>query len=142
MSLESHIFASVLTATMAEHIELGKWGEEYAAQFLQQKGYIILDRDWRYGRSHRDLDIVCKTPDQATVVFVEVKTRSSDTLVKPERAVNREKVKHIGQAANQYVKLYHITERLRFDIITIVGRQGSTDLKVNHIEHAFNPLLF
>ena len=63
---------------MAEHNDLGKWGEEYAAVYLQKQGYVILDRDWRYGRSKSDIDIICKTPDMRIVVFVEVKTRATE----------------------------------------------------------------
>ena len=41
---------------MAEHNDLGKWGEDLAADYLQRKGYMILERDWKSG--HRDLDII------------------------------------------------------------------------------------
>ena len=58
---------------MAEHNELGKWGEELAAKYLEQKGYVIRDRDWRQGKL--DLDIVAVADDGETVVFVEVKAR-------------------------------------------------------------------
>lgn len=126
---------------MAEHNDLGKWGEEYACKYLQRQGYVIMDRDWRYGRSKRDIDIVCRTPDGATVVFVEVKTRAQEEVTEPEDAVDRKKIAHIGRAADNYVKLYDIVEDLRFDIITIIGRKDSPNIKLNHIEDAFNPLL-
>ncbi len=126
---------------MAEHNDLGKWGEEYAAVYLQKNGYIIMDRDWRYGRSKSDIDIICKTPDLRTVVFVEVKTRASEQILAPEDAVNIRKVRHIGRAADNYVKMYNIVEDLRFDIFTIIGHKDSKDIQINHIENAFNPLL-
>lgn len=125
---------------MAEHNELGKWGEDYAAEYLQSQGYIILERDWHYGRSKRDIDIICKSADRTAVVFVEVKTRSHDEVVAPEFAVDRRKVRHIGKAADNYVKMNNIVEYLRFDIITIIGRKGGKDIKLNHIVDAFNPM--
>jgi putative endonuclease len=125
---------------MAEHNDLGKWGENYAAEYLMKQGYIIMDRNWRYGRSLNDLDIICKTEDLTTVVFVEVKTRSHEELVRPEAAIDRKKIYHIGRAADHYVKLFHINERLRFDIITIIGTKESGDVKLNHIVDAFSPL--
>jgi len=125
---------------MAEHNDLGKWGENYAAEYLMKQGYIIMDRNWRYGRSLNDLDIICKTEDLTTVVFVEVKTRSHEELVRPEAAIDRKKIYHIGRAADHYVKLFHINERLRFDIITIIGTKESCDVKLNHIVDAFSPL--
>lgn len=126
---------------MAEHNEVGKWGEDYAADYLQRQGYIILERDWCYGRSKRDIDIICKTPDLLTVVFVEVKTRSRDKSAKPEDAVDRQKIRHIGQAADHFVKMNNIVEQLRFDIISIIGRRGTDNIELNHIVDAFNPLL-
>ena len=44
-------------------------------------------------------------------------------------------------AADEYVKSHDISEELRFDIVTIVGKRNSKQIKVNHIEDAFNPLL-
>ena len=116
---------------MAEHNDLGKWGEEYAAVYLQKQGYVILDRDWRYGRSKSDIDIICKTPDMRTVVFVEVKTRATEQILAPEDAVNVQKVRHIGRAAHNYVQMYDVVEELRFDILTIIGRKGSDDIQIN-----------
>lgn len=87
---------------MARHNELGKWGEQYAADYLQDNGYEILDRDWRIG--HRDIDIIARTNDGTTIVFVEVKTRTSDVVRKPDDAVDLRKIRNIGYAANNYVK--------------------------------------
>lgn len=56
---------------MAAHNELGKWGEDMAAAYLQEKGYSILERDWKSG--HHDLDIIAQEGN--TLVVVEVKTR-------------------------------------------------------------------
>ncbi len=126
---------------MAEHNDLGKWGEDYAVLYLQRLGYLIMERDWRYGRSKSDIDIVCKTPDRKTVVFVEVKTRADEQATLPEDAVNLQKVRRLGRAADNYVKMCNVVEELRFDIIAIIGQNGSDNIKVNHIEDAFNPLL-
>lgn len=76
-----------------------------------------------------------------TVVFVEVKTRATEQILAPEDAVNVQKVRHIGRAAHNYVQMYDVVEELRFDILTIIGRKGSDDIQINHIENAFNPLL-
>ena len=53
---------------MAEHNDLGKWGEVEASRYLESKGYAILDRDWRFGK--RDLDIVALSEDACTMVVV------------------------------------------------------------------------
>ncbi|MGI6243608.1 MAG: YraN family protein [Prevotella sp.] len=126
---------------MAEHNDLGKWGEETAAQFLTKQGYVLLERDWRYGRSKVDLDLICKTPDRRTIVFVEVKTRTAGQATEPEDAVDARKIWHIGRAADNYVKMNDVVEELRFDIIAIVGTPNGAEVTINHIEDAFNPLL-
>ena len=126
---------------MAEHNDFGKWGEDYAAEYLRKKGYIIMERDWTFGRSKRDIDIICKTSDMTMVVFVEVKARANDDVTNPEDAVDIRKMRHLMVAADEYVKSHDISEELRFDIVTIVGKRNSKQIKVNHIEDAFNPLL-
>lgn len=122
---------------MAAHNDLGKWGEEVAAEFLASNGYSILERDWKDG--HRDIDIIARTADE-TIVFVEVKTRTSDVIAKPEDAITKQKIKSIGKAANAYVKAYQLWNELRFDVITIIGNRKE-NAQINHIADAFNPLL-
>lgn len=122
---------------MAAHNDLGKWGEDVAAEFLASKGYTILERDWKDG--HRDIDIIARTADE-TIVFVEVKTRTFDAIAKPEDAITKQKIKSIGKAANAYVKAYQLWNELRFDVITIIGNRKE-NAQINHIADAFNPLL-
>ena len=126
---------------MAEHNDLGKWGEQYVEAFLRRKGYIILERDWRHGRSLCDIDLICKTADQTTIVFVEVKTRSADDITLPEDAVTLNKMRRLGHSADNYVKMNNITEDLRFDIVALVGNSNDEEPQINHIEDAFNPLV-
>ena len=126
---------------MAEHNDLGKWGEQYVEAFLRRKGYIILERDWRHGRSLCDIDLICKTADQTIIVFVEVKTRSANDVTLPEDAVTLNKMRRLGHSADNYVKMNNITEDLRFDIVALVGNSNDEEPQINHIEDAFNPLL-
>ena len=123
---------------MARHNDLGKWGEDMAVGLLTSKGYIIIARNWMSG--HRDIDIVALTPDRICTVFVEVKTRQSDTVTRPEDAVTANKIRNIALAANAYVKKFNVLNELRFDIITIVGTD-SASARIEHIEEAFNPIL-
>ena len=123
---------------MARHNELGKAGEDFAASYLEHAGYGIIERDWR--QSSRDIDIVARTEDGTTVVFVEVKTRSSDAIVRPEDAVDARKIRNLGRAADAYVKERVIWNELRFDLINIVGT-APENFKLEHIIDAFNPLL-
>lgn len=76
---------------MAEHNELGKWGEDEATLYLENKGYVVIDRDWKAGK--RDLDILAVSPDGKTLVVVEVKTRSGEEYQQPEEAVDVRKMR-------------------------------------------------
>jgi putative endonuclease len=123
---------------MAEHNELGKWGEELAAKYLEQKGYVIRDRDWRQGKL--DLDIVAVADDGETVVFVEVKARKTNAFGQPEQAVDAKKIKRLARAADSYVKSLGVSAPLRFDIVSIIGDQKEAQT-LEHIVDAFNPMV-
>ena len=114
---------------MAAHNELGKWGEDLASDYLEQKGYTIMERDWKSGR--RDIDIIAR--DGNIVVFVEVKTRRSSVFGEPEEAIDFHKLQHLQQAINHYVKSKHIRQPIRFDIVSIVGTIGNTP-DIQHIQ--------
>ena len=114
---------------MAAHNELGKWGEDAAAEYLQQKGLTILERDWHSG--HRDIDIIAQDGD--TIVFVEVKTRRNRMFTDPEQAVDYRKRQNLLAAMNHYVKYKRLDHELRFDILTVVGAEEGK-LEIEHIE--------
>lgn len=115
---------------MAAHNELGTWGEELAATFLQQKGYVIVERDWKLG--HRDIDIIAMDGD--IMVFVEVKTRRNRVFGEPEEAVDYKKLHNLSQAANYYVKSKRINCDIRFDVVTVVGTPNYGEPEINHIK--------
>lgn len=105
----------------AEHLRLGRWGEEVAIAFLRKNRYTIIEHDWHSG--HRDIDIVAR--QGKTIVFVEVKTRANRDFGNPEDAVNYQKRENLRRAINHYVKSHRLSNPLRFDIIAIVGSLGS-----------------
>ena len=119
---------------MAAHNELGKWGEDTAADYLQRNGYTIVERDWKSG--HRDLDIIALDGEHDELVFVEVKTRRNRLFADPEVAVGYQKIRNLQQAANHYVKYRNVSQNIRFDLVTLVGTpDGNTEIE--HIENAF-----
>jgi len=114
---------------MAAHNELGKWGEDLAAAYLQEKGYVILERDWKSG--HHDLDIVAKEGN--TLVVVEVKTRRNRIFGDPEEAIDYKKRRSLLSAINHYVKTHYACRSVRFDVISVVGMIGTTP-EIDHIK--------
>jgi len=124
---------------MAQHNELGKKGEQEAVEYLRNQGYYIRETDWRYG--HRDLDIIALTPDETTLVIVEVKSRQRGQPVLPEDAVTTKKIKNIAIASDAYMKQFDTPLLSRFDIITVVFSADGLPPDIQHIEDAFNPML-
>lgn len=125
---------------MAQHNDVGKWGERHALDILDREGYILIETDWRPPRGHRDLDIIAYTPDRRVIVFIEVKTRSRRQAMLPEDAVDRKKILNLQHAANQYIKMFNVVEEVRFDIISIIGEDKNVE-SYEHIVDAFNPNL-
>ncbi len=115
---------------MAQHNITGKNGEDRAAQYLEDKGYRILARNWR-NRGRKELDIVAI--DGNTLVFVEVKTRSANSLTSPFEAINGLKMHRLTLAADSFIRSHSINMNARFDVIGITGD------KIEHIENAFVP---
>lgn len=118
---------------MAKHLILGQKGEDIAARYLEQQGYTILDRNWRSG--HKELDLVAYIEN--TVVFVEVKTRTSTDYGDPWSFVDNRKIRRIVNSADAYIRFKCIDMNVRFDIISITIENG--DFKIEHIEQAFFP---
>ena len=123
---------------MAEHNDLGKWGEDEAALYYEDRGYEILERDWKVGK--RDIDLIALTEDKDTLVFVEVKTSQNNDLQEPEEAVDVKKMRNLAIAANAYVKLHGLDMDVRFDIISVIGKCSCVE-SIECFEDAFNPLL-
>ena len=121
--------------TLTEHIKTGKKGEEIASQYLENRGYKILARNWQY--MHKELDIIAF--HQKELVFVEVKTRMEGSLIKPEEAVNKKKQRLLVIAANLYIQKHDLNHEVRFDIISVVYSTNS--FRIEHIENAFYPIL-
>lgn len=121
---------------MATHNELGALGEQIAVDYLIERGYQIIERNWSNG--HKEIDIVAKDDD--TIVIVEVKTRRSTCLVEPETAVDVFKQRNLIWAANSFVNRFQYDNDIRFDIISIVIDRNN-EKRIEHIEDAFYPSL-
>lgn len=118
---------------MIEPHELGRLGEEIATNYLLEKGYRILERNWRSG--HKEIDIIALY--DTTLVVVEVKTRKSNDYGEPDIAVGRDKQLMLIRAADSYVRYKRLDVDVRFDIVSIVFSDGEPEIE--HIEDAFIP---
>lgn len=120
---------------MSKASELGKRGEDIACEFLEAKGYNILDRNYRFEKA--EIDIAALMLEPAELIFVEVKTRSGAFAHRPEESVSAQKQQHIFRAADAY--LYEkgmASVPVRFDIIAIQILANGEPV-IHHIEDAF-----
>lgn len=113
---------------MTHNIIFGKKGEDLASEFLRNKGYTILQRNFRAERGEIDL-IATK---ENFLVFVEVKRRKNNFFGFPEEAVNAQKEEMILNTAQFFLDRNEWEGEIRFDIIAITG-----DKEIEHFIDAF-----
>lgn len=117
------------------NIKLGKLGEDLATDYLVSKGYTIFERNWR--NHHKEIDIIAF--DGKMLVIVEVKTRQTDDFGTPDLAVDRRKQMLLIAATNAYIFSHNIDYETRFDIITVIVKEGQ-EPSIEHLEDAFYPM--
>ena len=127
MTVSHYIYIS-----MSKHNKIGIKGEQIASDFLLNKGYIIIHRNWRSGK--KELDIIAYKND--TLAIVEIKTRSRTGFGFPEEAVNRKKQQFLKAAAGAFTAENPRYINIRFDIISIL-LDGDTVKEIIHFEEAF-----
>lgn len=103
--------------------DLARAGEELAAQYLQQRGCLVLARNWRC--PHGEVDIIAKQGD--IILFVEVKTRQHHPL--PAEAVGKQKQNRLRLCAQAYLDIHALDSPCRFDVIEVYWRQTQPQLR-------------
>ena len=112
---------------------LGGWGERVASQYLELKGYQVLARNYR--TPFGEIDIILQKDE--TIVFVEVKTRSSLGFGFPEEAVTPTKRLHLLEAIQSYWQSGNQIESIwRIDVVAVIGRPGGQEPQIEHFENA------
>jgi len=118
---------------------LGRRGEDAAARFLRKLGYVIV------ARGHRDnigeIDLVAV--DKRTVVFIEVKTRTTHDAGHPADAVDDAKQRRLTRLALSYLKRHDLLEcAARFDVVAVTWPAGRGKPTIEHFVNAFEPVGF
>ncbi len=111
---------------------MGRKGEEIAHLFLKKNGYHIIERN--YGCKMGEMDIIAREKD--TLVFIEVKTRTSTHFGPPQLAVHVNKQRQLSKIALNYLKEKHLKDvKARFDVVAILLNQGGEQVEL--IKDAF-----
>ena len=109
--------------------ELGNVGEKIATEYLEKNKYKIIKKNF-YCRQG-EIDIVAKCGNE--IVFIEVKTRTSNNFGVPSEAVNSVKIRHMYKAARYFLYKSNCLEKfIRFDVIEVLLKDGR--FNVNHIK--------
>jgi putative endonuclease len=115
------------------HLQYGVLGERAAKRHLKRQGLKFLTANFRSERG--ELDLVFRDSD--CLVFVEVKTRSSEEWVRPAAAVNKERRQRLSRAALDYLRLLNKPQvKLRFDIVEVLLEEGAVR-QVRHLPNTF-----
>ena len=114
-----------------ENVRRGQRGERRASRFLKQRGFRILDKNWRHGRY--ELDIVAEK--QGCIVFVEVRGRTLNGLQSGYDSIGYKKKRTIKNAAYIYRKKHPGIKTYRFDIISIDWTNDGKIKAINHYEN-------
>lgn len=119
----------------------GDRGEALAAAYLEDRGYRILERNYRYERA--EVDLVCFLPAEdyrrgGVLVFVEVKTRTGLGYGRPEEAVDEAKQRQLRHAARAYLYETGLEGApARFDVVSVLLEPGA-EPAFEHFENAFS----
>lgn len=107
----------------------GKFGEEVALKFLEKQGYKIIETNKRFSR-FCEIDIIAL--DRNTLVFIEVKTRSSNVCGHPLEAITKTKYQHITTGVYSYLKDNPQYKKFRIDAISVVMKP---EMKIEHLKN-------
>ncbi len=122
-----------LTRKEAEHLRRGRLGEKVAKRYLKRAGLKFLVANFKTKRG--EIDLVFRDDD--CLVFVEVKTRSSEDWARPAAAVDAGKKRRLSKAALEYLrKLDNRRVKFRFDIVEVLWGEGRAR-EIRHLPNAF-----
>lgn len=108
---------------------LGKIGEDIAAQFLQSKGYDLIEKNFRLREG--EIDLVCKK--DTMLIFVEVKTRTSRRFGQPEEAVDPTKLNKLESLAQLYCQYVNHQGAWRIEVVSIIINHQKRSIGIKHL---------
>ncbi|MCM1337542.1 MAG: YraN family protein [Candidatus Amulumruptor caecigallinarius] len=119
---------------MADHNDIGRWGEEAARDYLVSRGYAIVGTNVRWGNV--EIDIIAM--EGTFIVFAEVKTRA-DRKLDPALAVDERKLRRLCRAADSYVSHYDLHADPRIDLLCVTGTPEEGIRRLDHYPDIYLP---
>ena len=114
---------------MNYNAQVGRFGEALARKYLLKKGYKIIGQNVKL--SYQEIDLVTKRKNQ--IIFIEVKTRTSDSFGQAEEAMTQAKIGKLKKARNHYLVVNNFDpEQVRFDLLAIDIDRVKKIAKIKH----------
>ena len=121
---------------MMNNKEVGRWGEEIAALYLKRNGYSIVDRNFYTPEGEIDLIALREEKEERILIFVEVKTRTSEKYGYPEEAFTRKKWDHMIKAIDRYLQDQpYFGDAWQVDVIAVQRLNVGKPPDIEHFEN-------
>lgn len=120
--------------------KIGRWGEDKAAAYLEGRGYHIIARNLHVPPGEIDIIASRAASGAPSLVFVEVKTRSSQAYGFPEESFSRKKYHKLLDAIQRYLAgIPQLPSDWQIDVIAVLGQPGDSDPEITHFEAVVMP---
>ena len=114
-------------------MNLGRWGEIKASEYLEEKGYELVESNYR--TEYGEIDVIALKDGE--LIFVEVKTRTGKKFGNPEESITPQKMDHMVSSASAYLQDHPDVQRdWRIDVIAIQTGDNRENPQINHFENA------
>ena len=114
-----------------KNLEIGYLGEIIAKKYLQNKGYHIVEENYR--NKYAEIDLIAR--NKSILIFVEVRTRSGEQFGTPEESIKRDKIKKLIRNAKAYAARKRYSKEYRIDAICIVLNERGEAKRIGHYEN-------
>ncbi|MCK4520792.1 YraN family protein [Candidatus Parcubacteria bacterium] len=115
---------------MKNNIKIGRIGEEIARDYLEDKGYDIIEQNCK--TRYSEIDLIAKKDD--VLVFIEVRTKTSERFGSPEETINKEKIRRLIRSADAYSAIKRWKGQYRIDAVCVVLDQNHKLSRIQHYE--------
>lgn len=121
---------------MKSTTQKGREAEQLALEWLQKRGFALLERNYRVG--HKEIDLIVES--RSFIHIVEVKALSAPTAMDPSRRVDARKRQLLASAANYWLRSHSALKEAQFDIVTVLF--SDTGPQLEYIPNAFYPIYY
>ena len=119
---------------MRDKDEVWKIGENIAREYLENKGYKILEQNYR--TRYAEIDLVAQKEN--ALIFIEVRTKTNELFGSPEETINKKKLEKLWRNADGYAKIKKWTGQCRIDAVCIVLNLDSSVKRIKHYPNIIN----